>query len=103
MNEHTLLTTKAILKGLIAAGEVTYDKAIQTGIQTYNTETAQAVRSFVYGIYRILATRIDELEARANARWIEEWHGTILCTCRKCDKGHLWKTKQMRELKKSWL
>lgn len=103
MNEHTLLTTKAILKGLIAAGEVTYDKAIQTGIQTYNTETAQAIRSFVANIFRILVTCIDELEAKANARWIAEWHGTILCTCRTCDPQYKWKTKGMRELKRSFM
>ena len=103
MNEHNKQIATAFIKAVYAAAGESYDEAFKKGYQVYCTETAQAIRTFVYGIYRILTTMIDELEIKANARWIEQWHNTILCTCRKCDPQYLWKTKGFRELKKSWM
>jgi hypothetical protein len=103
LNEQIKQRVESAIKTTLIIGAALYEKAFEEGIRLYDTKTAKAIRQFVGFLYYLLATRMDELEALANKRYIEQWHKTILCTCRRCDPQYLWKTKGFRELKKSWM
>lgn len=103
MNIHNKQIATAFIKAVYAAAGESYDQSYQKGIQAYNSEIIKTIRQALAVLYYILETMMEYLETKANARWIEQWHNTILCTCRKCDPQYLWKTKGLRELKRSWM